>query len=145
MPLPICPAPITPTFLILPAISLQRPETLLRRTAACAKFPTAELFLRKFVAELRERLEQIGDEPVIGDLEERRLSVLVDRYDHLRILHPGEMLNGAGNADREIKLGRHHLAGLPDLPVVRRVAGIDRRPRSADGGAELVGHRFDVF
>jgi hypothetical protein len=54
------------------------------------------------------------------------------------------MLDRARNADRDIEIRRHDLAGLADLPVVRGVAGIDRRARGTDGGAELVGDRLDV-
>ena len=38
---------------------------------------------------------EIGHQTVVGDLEDRRLLVLVDGDDHLRILHTGQMLNGA--------------------------------------------------
>jgi hypothetical protein len=55
------------------------------------------------------------------------------------------MLDRARNPHRDVELGRHHLAGLADLPIVRRIAGIHRRARSADGGAQLVGHRLDVL
>jgi hypothetical protein len=64
------------------------------------------------------------------------LLVLVDGDDDLRVLHAGEMLDGAGDPGGDVEFGRDHLAGLADLPVVRRVAGIDR-------GAELVGNRLD--
>src|SRR5712692_5224824 len=66
--------------------------------------------LAELGGELRQRLEQIGDETVVGDLEDRSLLVLVDGDDHLRILHAGEVLDGAGNPDRDIELGRHDLA-----------------------------------
>ena len=99
----------------------------------------------EFLLQLRQDGEEVADEAVIGDLEDRRLLVLVDGDDDLGILHAGKMLDGAGNADRDIEIGRHHLAGLADLPVVRGVAGIDRGARGAHGGAELVGDRLDVF
>ena len=53
------------------------------------------------------------------------------------------MLDRAGNADRDVKLGRDHLAGLPDLPIVGRIARVDRGARGAHRRAELVGHRLD--
>ena len=62
----------------------------------------------------------------------------------LRVLHAGEMLDGAGDADGDVEVGRHDLAGLADLVVVGHVAGIDRGARGADGGAELVGDRLDA-
>src|SRR3979490_3444706 len=55
------------------------------------------------------------------------------------------MLDRAEKAYGDIKFGRDHLAGLADLPVVRRVAGIDRGARGADTGTELVGERLDIF
>src|SRR5206468_5718460 len=49
----------------------------------------------------------------------------------------------AGNADRNIDLRSDDLAGLPDLIVVRRIAGIDRRARRTERCAELVGERIE--
>ena len=43
--------------------------------------------LRQLLVEFGQDLEQIADQAVIGDLEDRRLLVLVDRDDDLRILH----------------------------------------------------------
>ena len=39
------------------------------------------------------------------------------------------MLDGTGNADRDIEVWRHHFAGLADLPIVRRITGVDRGAR----------------
>src|SRR5437868_11418907 len=83
------------------------------------------LALRQLGIELRYQLEEIADEAVIGNLKDRRLLVLVDRDDDLRILHAGEMLNGAGDTDRDVEIGSDDLAGLTDLIVVRHEAGID--------------------
>src|SRR6266540_6543678 len=47
--------------------------------------------LAEFFVKFRERLEQIGDQTVVGDLEDRRFLVLVDGDDDLGILHAGEM------------------------------------------------------
>ena len=62
--------------------------------------------------ELRQNLEEVRHEAEVGDLEDRRLLVLVDGADHAAVLHPGEVLDRAGNADRDIEVGRHNLAGL---------------------------------
>src|SRR5260370_23557581 len=83
------------------------------------------LAVRELGVELRYQLEEVADEAVIGDLEDRRLLVLVDGDDDLRILHPGEMLDGARDTDRDVEIGSDDLAGLPDLVVVRDEAGID--------------------
>ena len=87
--------------------------------------------------------KEVRDKPVIGHLEDRRLFVLVDRDDDLAVLHPREVLDRTRDADRDVEVRRHDLARLPHLPVVRRVAGIDRGTARADGGAELVGKAFD--
>src|SRR5665213_671944 len=157
MPLPIWPEPITPTFLITTAMisshrgraHLSRLPVPLQNTGRNSYRPATR---RLSLPELAERFGQFGnrliqirDQTVIGDLEDRRVLILVDRDDHLGILHASEMLDRAGNTDRDIEFRRHHLAGLADLPVVRRVAGIDRGTRGADAGAELVGQRLDVF
>src|SRR5215204_1282456 len=132
MPLPIWPAPITPTVRMLVSVMVSSPmQDLAQARAAWPIVPTqmSAALLAQFGRELRQNLEKIADQPVISDLEDRRLLVLVDGDDHLGILHPGEVLDGAGNADRDVELGRHHFAGLADLPVVRRIAGVDRGAR----------------
>ena len=45
------------------------------------------------------------------------------------------------DADGDVQLRRDDLAGLADLPVVRRVARVDRGAAGAQGGAQLVGQR----
>src|SRR5690349_22974589 len=111
MPLPIWPAPITPTVLMLTAMfrsdRIRRRLRLgvasacpgdvctpFRRTlppAARLCFTRSALDLVELSRELRKRLVEVGDEPVIGDLEDRRLLVLVDRDDDFRVLHAGEI------------------------------------------------------
>src|SRR4051812_13122419 len=54
------------------------------------------------------------------------------------------MLDRARDADRNVQIRRHHLAGLTDLPIVRGVAGVHCRARSANGSAEPVSNRLDV-
>src|SRR5207244_9156012 len=102
--------------------------------SACGQSRVA-LFLTsnfaEFSRQFRKRLIQIGDEPNVGHLKDGRLFVLVDGHNDLRILHTGEMLDRAGNPDRDVKLRRHDLARLADLPVVGGIAGINRGPRGA--------------
>jgi len=49
-------------------------------------------------------LEQVGDNAVVGDVEDRSLGVFVDCYDDFAVLHAGEMLNGARDADGYVHL-----------------------------------------
>src|SRR3954469_2996559 len=88
-------------------------------------------------------LEQGADDAEVGQLEDRRLGVLVDRDDGLRGLHAGPVLDGTGDADGDVELRGDGLAGLAHLEGVRVEAGVDRGPRGADGAAEGVGQTLD--
>jgi hypothetical protein len=89
------------------------------------------------------QLEQVADQAQVGDLEDRRVLVLVDRDDDLGVLHAGEMLDRARKCRPRHRLRAHDLAGLADLIVVGRIARVDRGAAGADAGAELVGERID--
>ena len=78
----------------------------------------------KLCDQFRHYREQIRDQTIVGHLKNRGLFVLVDGDDDFAVLHPGKVLNCTGNPDGHIKLRRHDLAGLPDLPVVRRIAAV---------------------
>src|SRR5215472_3521573 len=154
MPLPIWPAPITPSFLITAIFSST--GTAAHITPAPNKLHRPDFAhlagaLNSFseLAELRGQfgngLVEIRDQAVVGHLEDRRVLVFVDRHDDLGVLHAGEMLDGAGDADGNVELGRHHLAGLADLPVVGRIAGVDCGARGADARTELVGKRLAIL
>src|SRR5947209_767563 len=79
---------------------------------------TAPLRLDR-VDQLGDDLVQVAHDPQVGELEDRRVGVLVDRDDVLRGLHPDLVLDRAGDPGREVQLGRDRLAGLPDLGRVR--------------------------
>src|SRR6185437_10375495 len=87
-----------------------------------------------------DRLGQLGDDFVqiahhaeIRELEDRRVRVLVDRQDVLRVLHPDLVLDRAGDARREVQLRRNRLAGLTDLGRVGVPARIDHRAGRGHG------------
>src|SRR5262245_48779426 len=161
MPLPICPAPITPilriengtlsdrafgrslTSIMVVRLYLCGSQWPSDRLALFASRSTAKL--AELDSELRQRLVEIGHEAVIGNLKDRCVRVLVDGHDNLGILHAGKMLDRARYADRDVELGRDDLAGLTHLPVVGGVAGIDGRARGAHCRAQLVRDRLDVF
>mmetsp|Transcript_26413 Transcript_26413/g.53064 ORF Transcript_26413/g.53064 Transcript_26413/m.53064 type:complete len:355 (-) Transcript_26413:70-1134(-) len=98
--------------------------------------PTTALEL---LFELRARVEEIRDQPIVGHLEDGRLGVLVDGDNCLGVLHAGKVLDGARDANSNVEIGSDHLARLANLHVVRAHARIDGRPRSADGSIELKG------
>src|SRR5690349_8149631 len=91
----------------------------------------------------RERgddLEHVADYTVVGDLEDRRLLVLVDGDDGLRGAHPREMLDRAGDADSDVELRAHLASGLADLIGMWTPPFVGDSARRADGGvAEGVG------
>src|SRR4029077_9683054 len=133
IPLPIWPAPMTPMRLIMMGTPTY--------PAGRVSYANSLLFARG--GQFRHDLEEIADDAVVGHLEDRCFLVLVDRHDGLAVLHAGEMLDRAGDADGDIEVGRHHLAGLADLVVVRHVARIDGGAAGAQPGAQLVGQGLE--
>src|SRR5262249_6642780 len=85
--------------------------------------------LLELVGERGHHLEEIRHDAVVGDLEDRRLRVLVDRDDDFRRPHAGEVLNRAGNAEAEVELGRDRASRLSDLEAMRPPSRVDRRAR----------------
>src|SRR5438128_7984223 len=99
--------------------------------------------LLELFRELRHDLEEVGDDPEVGDLEDRRLRVLVHGDDDFRGPHPRQVLNRARDAEAEIELRRDGPAGLADLEPVRPPAGVDGGPRGAHRGADHAAQLFE--
>ena len=78
-----------------------------------------------------------------SDREDRRLAVLVDRDDVVAVLHADEVLRRAGDAERDVHLRLHRLAGLADLQRVRHPTGVDDRTRRAPRALEQLGELLD--
>ena len=77
--------------------------------------------------ELREHLVHVTHDAEVGDTEDRRLLVLVDRDDVLGALHTDHVLRRTGDAGGDVDVRLDDLAGLADLVAVRNPAGIDDR------------------
>jgi hypothetical protein len=77
------------------------------------------------VGQLRDDRGQVTDDAQVSYVEDRGLGVLADGHDGLRRLHPGPVLDGTGNADRQVELGRDGLARLPDLVGLRVPARVN--------------------
>src|SRR3989304_6106342 len=107
----------------------QGPRALSARRACPSKARHKSSFF-EFLDQFRDHLEQIAHDAVIGHLEDRRFLVLVDGDDHPAVLHPGQVLDGAGDADRDVELGGHDLSGMPYLTVVRHEARVRWRDRT---------------
>src|SRR5690606_8328339 len=92
----------------------------------------------QFLDRLRDDLVKIADDAEISECEDGGLRVLVDGDDGAGAAHAGDMLDRPGDPGRQVELRRDGLAGLPDLELVRVVAGVGRRPGGADRPAEQV-------
>src|SRR5690349_13330010 len=80
----------------LKSASTQPGRSPVRRvTGPVAASGGSALALGDLVGELRGDLEQVTDHAEVGELEDRRLGILVDRDDRLRGLHAGPVLDGA--------------------------------------------------
>jgi len=99
-------------------------------------------FLHGF-GELREDFEDVADDAVGGDLEDRGFGVFVDGDDDLGRRHAGEVLDRAGDAAGDVEARRDDLAGLADLVRVADPPRVDDRARRADGAAERLGEVAD--
>src|SRR6266508_3618625 len=66
----------------------------------------------------RHHLEEVSNDPVVGDLEDRRLGILVHGADHFRGPHPRQVLDGARDAEPHVELGRDGASGLSDLEAL---------------------------
>src|ERR687895_2283767 len=64
------------------------------------------------VGELGQDLVEIADHAEVGELEDGRVRVLVDRDDVLGALHADLVLDRTRDARRQVELRRHRLAGL---------------------------------
>src|SRR5687768_16737985 len=73
-----------------------------------ARWPSVGLASAELLLEFRHDLEEVADEAVVGDLEDRRLLVLVDGDVDLRVLHAGEVLDRPRDADGDVELGCDH-------------------------------------
>src|ERR671936_1256625 len=88
---------------------------IIRCSSVSSSFMSLLQELLELLRQRRHHLEEVADDAVVGDLEDRRFRILVDGHDDLRRPHPGQMLDGAGNAEAEIELGRDCPPRLAEL------------------------------
>src|ERR1035437_6546843 len=60
--------------------------------------------------QFRHHLEQVADNPIIGNFEYGSMRILIDGYDGARPLHPHQVLDRTGDADGHVHLGAHGLS-----------------------------------
>src|SRR5829696_8815228 len=83
--------------------------------------------ISKELLELVCDFEEVGDGPVVSNVEDRRLVIRVHGDDRPRRLHAREVLHRARDPKSEVHLRLHGLAGLADLACVRHPAGVNDR------------------
>src|SRR5207248_9448937 len=88
------------------------------------------------LGDLGHDLVHIAHHAEVAELEDRRVRVFVDRDDRAGALHADLVLDGAGDAESDVELRRHGLAGLTDLRRIRVPARVDDRAGRADRAAE---------
>src|SRR4051794_23063244 len=91
------------------------------------------------LGELGHDLVEVADDAEVGELEDRRVGVLVDRHDVLGALHADLVLDSARDPGGEVELRRDGLARLADLGGVRVPAGVDHRSRRRDRATQCLG------
>src|SRR4029077_407479 len=106
------------------------------RTAAGSWKACSSLTGANELGQLRHDLVHVAHHAEVAELEDRRVRVLVDRDDGAGALHSDLVLDGAGDAERDVELRRDGLARLADLGRVRLPAGVDDGPRGSDRAAE---------
>jgi hypothetical protein len=115
------------------------------RKESCVCAPEGRVIVRSRseLDEAGDGVLPLGDEAVVGDLEDRGLLVLVDRDDDLRALHAGEVLDRAGDGDGDVELGGDDLAGLADLQIGGDHAGVGGGAAGPEGASEEVGQLLE--
>src|SRR5260370_40281213 len=98
-------------------------------------------FLR-FLRQRGDEIKQVAHHAVVGDLEDRRLGIFINGDDGARALHAHNMLDGAADADGQVKFWRNRLAGAADLAVHGQPAGIAYGTRRGNLAAQRVGQRL---
>ena len=91
----------------------------------------------------RHYFEQVAHDSIVGRFEDRRVFVFVDGYHHFRPFHSDEVLDGAGDADGEVYLGRDGLAGTADLALHGEPAVVADRARGGEFGSKNLRQFFD--
>src|SRR5687768_15312136 len=108
-------------------------------SAGTTPTPSAPLLRLDRLRQLGDDLVQVADHAEVGELEDRRVRVLVDREDVLGALHPDLVLDRARDPRRQVELRRDRLAGLADLSGVGVPACVDHGAGRGNRSAHRLG------
>src|SRR5205814_3162788 len=102
-----------------------------------------------FFGEHGNCFEQITDDSIVSDVKDGSFRILVDRDDRLRVLHADQVLNRAGDANRDVELWCDCLARRSDLTIDRQPFSVAdwarRREIAAQGFGEFLSQSEIVF
>src|SRR5882724_12957387 len=88
--------------------------------------------------------EDVADYAVVGDFEDGSVGIFVDGDDGAGAFHANNVLNGATDAESEIKFWRNGLAGAADLAFHGEPAFIANGAGRGDLAAESFGESFSL-
>src|SRR6266446_3729919 len=96
--------------------------TISTSASSCSRCTLNLFCLLQLFGERGHDFENVADYAVIGDFEDRRVLILVDRDYRARALHTNDVLNGAADSERQIQFWRDSLPGAADLALHREPA-----------------------
>src|SRR5690349_19537044 len=67
--------------------------------------------LADLLGQHRDGFEEVTDDAVIGDVEDRRFGIFIDGHDRARVLHSDQVLDRAGDSEGHVKFRRDRLSG----------------------------------
>src|SRR5215813_15378320 len=122
--------------------------TIRTSASSCSRATATSFCLMQLFGQGGHDFEDVADDAVVGDFEDGRVLVFVDGDDGARAFHSDDVLNGAADSKREVKLWRDGLAGSTNLAFHREPAFIANRTRCGDFRTHCFGDGFglrDVF
>src|SRR5699024_3620455 len=93
-------------------------------------FLNTDLHVLHFFNQYWNNFKQIAYDAIICHIKDICFRIFIDGYNDFGIRHTGQMLNGARNTDRNIKVWCNNLSCLPDLQGIIAVFRVTRTTRS---------------
>ena len=91
-----------------------------------------------FLDHHRNGFEEVADDAVVGDVEDRSFGVFVDGDDRAGVLHADDVLDRTRDAESDVNLRSDRLARRAYLAVDRQPVGVADRPRGRKIGSQSI-------